>query len=317
MEAKSNTVSVVVVTCKKDYLKRCLDSVRQQVYSVIEIIIIDNSSDKDLANKINQFYKEIRLYQNPFNLFYCSALNRGIAMARGDFILCLNDDVVLDQRFIKEALRGFSISEKIGMVSGKILRFNGITIDSTGLFLSPWRTARERGYGVKDRGQFEKEGYIFGVNGAVAFYRRSMLEGIKIGSDYFDSEYRIFYEDLDIAWRANLLGWKAYYVPEAVARHKRGGSVRQNQGLDKPFARRYLSDELALDLLKNRYLTIIKNESFQGFLLHLPFSILYDFIIWSCTLIFRPHLLKEFILKLPYLNSALNKRRLLIKKLTF
>jgi len=77
------------------------------------------------------------------NLFYCEALNKEIKMSKGNFTLCLNDDVVLDKGFITEAIRGFLLDPKIGMVSGKILRSDGKTIDSTGLFLSLWRTTKE------------------------------------------------------------------------------------------------------------------------------------------------------------------------------
>lgn len=123
---------------------------------------------------------------------------------------------------------GFTTDERIGIVSGKILRQDTKTIDSTGLFLSIERIARERGYGVYDRGQFDKEGYVFGVNGAVAFYRRKMLDVIKQGIDYFDSEYRFFYEDLDLAWRAQNSWGRGFYIPRALAYHMRGGSLRVN-----------------------------------------------------------------------------------------
>ena len=139
-------------------------------------------------------------------MFYAKALNKGIENSIGDFILALNDDVILDKKYIQEALFGFYIGNDVGMVSGKILRRDRLTIDSTGLFLSPWRTARERGYSRKNNGQFNSQGHIFGVSGAIGFYRRKMLDNIKIGEDYFDSDFRMFYEDLDIAWRAHLFG---------------------------------------------------------------------------------------------------------------
>ena len=217
----------------------------------------------------------------------------------------------MDKRFIQEALHGFYQDSSVGMVSGKILRSDGVTIDSTGLFLSPWRTVKERGYGKKDRGQFNAPGYIFGVNGAVAFYRREMLETIKIESDYFDSDFRMFYEDLDIAWRGKLFGWRAYYIPWAVTYHIRGGTARQGLGVARSYARRYLSDELHLDLIKNRYLSIIKNESIFGFLAHLPFIVLYDFLVLSYVLFSRPLLFKRLPFNLRYLKSALRKRRII------
>ena len=55
-------------------------------------------------------------------IFYCQSLNKGIEMSRGDFILCLNDDVILDKRFIEEALKGFNFGGKIGMVKPWIVQ---------------------------------------------------------------------------------------------------------------------------------------------------------------------------------------------------
>jgi GT2 family glycosyltransferase len=288
-------VSIVIVTCgTKDYLWSLLDSIKKQVHHYLEITVIDNSLSLDFKEKIGRYYPGIQVYSSPTNLFYCQAQNIGIKMSKGNFILCLNDDVVLDKSFIEKALKGFFINEKIGMVSGRILRKDGTTIDTTGLFLTPWRTAKERGYGFKNKGQFVKEEYIFGVNGAVAFYRKTMLEEIKEEGNYFDPDFRMFYEDLDIAWRAQNKGWRGYYIPQALAYHVRGGSARGGQGIEKTFARRYLSDELHMDLIKNRYLTIIKNEGFLGFLLHLPFMFLYDLIAWIFILFSRPKLIFLF-----------------------
>ncbi|MDP2937920.1 MAG: glycosyltransferase family 2 protein [Candidatus Omnitrophota bacterium] len=315
MEWPSNKiVSVVIATCgKNDYLKSCLNSLKNQTQPVFETIVIDNSLNSNFSRAINERYPDIKLHSSPKNLFYCEALNKGIKMSKGDFILCLNDDVVLDKGFITEAIRGFLFGPKIGMVSGKILRSDGKTIDSAGLFLTPWRTAKERGYGLKDKGQYEKEEYIFGVNGAVAFYRREMLEAIKVGYDYFDTDYHFFYEDLDIAWRAKRFGWKGYYIPGAVAYHVRGGSVRSVSGINKPYARRYLNTNLQLDLLKNRYLTLIKNDSYLSFLLHLPFILSYDILVWVYILFLKPNLIKKFLLNLKYLKSAFQKRKLIEK----
>ncbi len=155
MEGLSNKiVSVVVVTTGvKDYLWSLLDSIKKQTYTYLEVTVIDNSLNTNFSQEINKRYPEIKLYSSPKNLFYCEALNKGIELSMGDFILCLNDDVTLDRKFIEEALKGFEINERIGMVSGKILRSDRKTIDSRGLFLSLWRAAKERGYGLEDRGQ--------------------------------------------------------------------------------------------------------------------------------------------------------------------
>lgn len=309
MEGASNKIAVIVVTLKIDtYLKPCLDSLINQSYPLDEIIVIDNSFNKDFRLRIIKDYPNIKLYSPRKRLSYCESLNLGISLSKGDFTLCLNDDVILDKDFVKEALKGFLVDKRVGMVSGKVLRYDKTTIDSTGLFLSLWRTAQERGYGLKDKGQFKENGFIFGVNGAVGFYRRQMLEDIKEKDEYFDSRFRFFYEDLDLAWRANRKGWNGYYISTALAYHLRGGTVREKIGINKRWARCYLNDELHLDLLKNRYLVIFKNESLKGFLTHLPFIILYDFLIWSYILIYRPKLIIRFILKLGYLKTTLKEK---------
>jgi GT2 family glycosyltransferase len=309
-EASNKIVSAIVVSCGiKDYLIPCLDSLNAQTLAVCEIIVIDNSCHPEFREGILGKYPDINLYSSSRNLSYCDALNKGIKSANGIFILCLNDDLILDNYFMEKALRGFMVDPRVGMVSGKILRYDRRTLDSAGLFLTCWRSAKERGYGVKDRGRFEKEEYVFGVNGAVAFYRKEMLQDIKEDGNYFDPDFHFFYEDLDIAWRAKRHGWKGYYIPGAIAYHIRGGTLRSAEGINKPYARRYLADNLHGDLVKNRYLIIIKNEMWPEFLLHLPFIVLYDIIMWTYILFFRPRQIKIFISNLNYLKSALEKRR--------
>lgn len=304
-------VSVVIVTCRvKCYLAECIKSVKRQSYPAAEIIVIDNSLFPSAAE--SPFFsneKEIKLCSGEGNLFYGGGLNKGIQMSCGEFLLCLNDDVILDENFIREALAGFHVDHRIGMVSGKILRHDGKTIDSTGLLLSPMRTARERGYNRKDRGGFQKQGYIFGVSGATAFYRRRMLDEIRSEGKYFDPELRMFYEDLDISWRAQRAGWKGYFVPGALAYHLRGATLRKEEGIGRQWGRRYISDEFHADLIKNRYRVLIKNESVLGFFLHLPFIFFYDFIVWFYILILKRNVVRILFSSSLGWASAFKKRK--------
>ncbi|MDD5119817.1 MAG: glycosyltransferase family 2 protein [Candidatus Omnitrophica bacterium] len=286
-------VSVIIVTIgAKDYIKSSLDSVFKQTSLPQEVIVIDNSLKPELGLQINKLYPLVKVYSEKENLFYSLSLNKGIDSTRGEFVLCLNDDVVLERDFIQEALKAFLVNNKIGLVGGRMLRSKGEILDSTGLFLTPWRSAKDRGYGMASLNVFDEPGFIFGVNGAAAFYRRKMLEEIKEGADYFDSRFRMFYEDMDISWRANKKGWRAYYFPSAVARHVRGGSFRPDCGIDKAVARRYLDEHLHYELIKNRYLTILKNETFSGFILHLLPVLIYELHLWAYILFFQPKLIK-------------------------
>lgn len=289
-------VSIIIVTIgSKDYLHRCLDSIKAQSHPDIEVIVIDNSLKSDSSAKIHGSFPFVKLYSSLQNLYYGVSLNKGIGLSHGEFILCVNDDVILDRDYIRQALKGFLQKDNVGMVSGKILRTDGLTLDSTGLFLSLWYSAKERGYGRKDTGKFEKSGFIFGVSGSAAFYRKKMLEDIKQGQDYFDPNFRMFYEDLDMSWRAHNRGWKAYYIPAAKAFHVRGGSFRPDSGLGAAIARQYLNPELHSELIKNRYLAILKNADPVSFFAHLIPVILYDFCAWGYVLFFRPKVVKIFM----------------------
>lgn len=234
----SGLVSAIVVTCRAhEFLQPCLESLEEQRYARREVILVDTSADALRCGGTRG---------------YGQGLNEGIRRARGEFILCLNDDVILDRDFISEALRGFSVHPAVGMVTGRILRMDRQTIDSTGLFLSIWAAPRERGYGRRDRGQYNRSGYVFGASGAAALYRRGMIDDLAGSGNFYDPALRFFYEDLDVAVRAQAKGWKGYYCASALAFHLRGGSCRTSAGRGKAHARRYLDDHLLAELFKSR-----------------------------------------------------------------
>jgi GT2 family glycosyltransferase len=240
-----------------------------------EVIVIDNASSDGSVETARESFPGIRLIRNVRNEFFARAQNQGIDVSRGDFILCLNSDCVLGRGYLREVLSAINLDPKIGMVSGKILRMDRETIDSAGLFLGRNRKPAERGYGKKDKAQYDSPGYIFGVSGACAFFRKSMLEDIKDEYGYFDETFGMYYEDLDLCWRANKKGWKAYYNPKALAYHARGGSaLGRAKGRGPNFL--YLPYDLKKKYVENRYKCIRKNDTLKDYLLNLPFIIAYD-----------------------------------------
>lgn len=269
-------ISVIIVNYnRKDLLKKCLDSVYHQSLKDTEVIVVDNGSTDDSVQMVKSFYPDARLIENSKNLLFCKAQNQGIESAKGDFILSLNSDCFLDRIYLKEALSACSLDTRIGMVSGKLLRPDKNTIDSTGLFLGRNRKVVERGYGQKDKGQYDNPGYVFGVSGACAFFRKKMLEGIRDGNGYFDERFGMYYEDLDLCWRAQKKAWKAYYDPKALAYHVRGATATNGDGKrGSSFPR--LSRELKKRYINNRHMCIRKNDSMWGIIINLPFILLYE-----------------------------------------
>jgi len=299
------SVSVIVINWNGEgFLKKCLSSVLSQSYRDLELLTVDSGSTDGSLNLLKREFPGLQVLAKKENIGFCKAFNEGCRRTKGEYVLALNSDTYLDPHFVEEAVGSMERDPEIGAISGKVLRFDGETIDSTGQFLRRDRGVFERGYNEKDTGRYEREGQVFSVCGAVAFYRREMLEDVSVGGEYFDEEYFAFYEDLDIAWRANLLGWRCFYNPRAIAYHSRGGT---SPSTTKKFLGGYefvrRPKEVKFHILKNRYLTMVKNESLASLLADLPLILSRELLLWGYVLIFCPAL----FLRLPaILCSALN-----------
>ncbi|MBI3584164.1 MAG: glycosyltransferase family 2 protein [Nitrospinae bacterium] len=309
MTTKDETVSIIIINRNGErFLSGCIESVKNQSYNKIEIILIDNvSTDKSLSF-VKENHEDVTIIANSNNEGYSKAANTGILKSKGEYILILNPDVILDLKFIENCLTAIKRDEKIGSVSGKLLRFRTDDshdfIDSTGLILcQDIRRPLDRGQNQRDNGQYDKEEYIFGVNGAAPFYRRAMLEDVKIGNEYFDEDFFAYYEDVDIAWRAQLLGWKCYYTPFAVAYHYRSylKAEKGNSG--------------GIHAVKNRYLLYLKNEFTVSFLKHI-LRILFIEAIRFLRYFFRE---KDALIGVKavctYILPTLKKRAFIMKKI--
>lgn len=318
MVQESILVSVVIVSCgKDDLLSCCIKSVQAQKYQPVECFVFLNRTSQEEAMRWVKSYSKVHFESFDTNELYCKPLNRGIRKSSGLFILCLNDDVVLKPDFIEKVISVFMSDLKIGAVSGRIMREDGKTIDTLGLSWSRSRKPVDIGYGrLLDFTADTKAGDIFGVNGAVAFYRRSMLEDIKLADQYFDEDYGIYYEDFDVAWRAQRAGWKAKYCPSAIATHKRGATTR-NQNKQLKFLDKLAFTHLPLDLkirhMRNRYATLIKNDSLLLFLRDLPWIIFYEIRLFAYLVFFDRAVLVNFLKTFSFVSSAFLKRRMILK----
>lgn len=306
-------VSAIIVNWnKKAYLKNCLHSLLNQTHRHIEIIVVDNDSWDGSPQMVKEEFPQVKLIANEHNELYCRAQNQGIKVAEAEYIMCLNNDVVLEKDFVEKLLEAANVNEKIGMVCGKIMSWDRVTVDSAGQLLGRSRRPVERGYKKKDTGRYDEPCYIFSAGGVAPLYKRRMLEDIKIDGEYLDESYGMFYEDLDIAWRANLFGWRGFYNPSAVAYHQRGGTAKAYMpriNLLKRYDFAYLSGELQVSLVKNRYMTILKNDTLRDFIINLPWIIGYEIKLWSYFAFFRLFLVPRIIKNISCLKAALRKRR--------
>jgi GT2 family glycosyltransferase len=234
-------------------LGNCIESIKLQTYKNIDINIIDNDSSDGSFDFIATEYPEISLAKNPRNEGFSKAHNQAIRTSSGEYVLPLYFDIILMPTFVEEMVKAIESSPEVGMVSGKLytLRDGKKTniIDSTGITMKRMWPA-DRGQNEADSGQYDKMEHVFGASGAAPLFRREMLEDIMVNGEYFDEDFYIYVEDVDLCWRAQLYGWKALYTPSAIAYHIRG-ATREN---DSQIQRDYL-----VIGYRNRYWTIVKN----------------------------------------------------------
>ncbi len=178
MSAARAPVAVVIVTWNSTrYLSDCLDSLRGLVRPPAEIVVVDNGSTDGSPDLVRDRYPEVDLLECGSNLGFCRANNLGIARTSPPFVLVLNPDTRLSPRFLEELLPAFDAPD-VGMAAGKLLRFDGRTLDSAGQILGRSRQPKDRGYGTLDRGRYDQDTVVFGACGAAALYRRAMLAAV-------------------------------------------------------------------------------------------------------------------------------------------
>jgi GT2 family glycosyltransferase len=306
-------VSVTIVTYNSGrFIKRCLESVLEQKYPQKEIIVIDNNSSDGTADILEQFEDRCRIVYNEENLGFAAAQNQAIHMARGQWILTLNPDVLLLPGFIQSLVDASRIDSRVGSVCGKLLTIKSnfdlpekALVDSTGIYFTPMLRHLDRGSQEVDNGHYLNYEYVFGATAAAALYRREMIEDILVDGEFFDSDFFVYREDADVAWRAQLLGWTCIYTP-----HARGYHVRNVL----PGNRRALPAEINMHSVKNRFLMRLKNMTGPLYARNCLSITLRDFLVVSCCLLREHSSLKAFWYIAKNWKRALAKRQQIMER---
>ncbi len=219
-------VSVVIPNWNgAHHLPTCLDSLRRQIYPHVEVIVADNGSTDESLALLARDYPEVRVLALGENLGFTGACNAGMQAAQGEFVALLNNDTEVDPHWLEEIIAAFERHPQAGLVASKMLLFDQRdTFHTAGDFYRVDGTPGNRGVWQKDVGQYDQEEYVFNACGGSAAYRQAMLEQVGL----LDQDFFFSCEDLDLAWRAQLVGWRCVYTPHAVVYHKlsaTGGGV--------------------------------------------------------------------------------------------
>lgn len=330
---KPKSVSVHIVTFNSaDDIMECLSAVLAQDYPINKIVVVDNASSDGSADKVRVFSNQFNsfssekisadhealsstnanvqtpafvLLENERNTGFAPAHNQAIAGTNTDYVLVLNPDLTLAPDYISRLVARMEANPRIGSATGKLLlKADHSLVDSTGLEMNRTRRAFDRGAG-EPAGQWNESGPVFGVSGAAAMYSRRMIEDISVDGEFFDSDFFAYKEDVDVAWRAGLFGWQAYYDAEAIGYHERGWKSSGRSG-KAMFIKRisYI----------NRYKMIYKNESSRKILLTLLYSLPYEIAAHGYSLLKEPKLIGAWSSFFEERTALKRKRRYIQEK---
>jgi GT2 family glycosyltransferase len=198
------------------HLPTCLDSLRQQHYPAVEVLVVDNASQDD-SLEILARYPEIQTLPQRKNLGFTGACNAGLDAAGGSIRVLLNNDTEVDPGWLTAIAKAFDRYPEVGLVASKMRLFDRRdTLHTAGDYVTPDGMAHNRGVWEKDAGQYNRPAYVFSACGGSAAYRAAMLDQIGL----LDRDFFFSFEDVDLAWRAQLAGWRCLYAPDAIVYHK-------------------------------------------------------------------------------------------------
>lgn len=282
-------ISVVIVTRNSEkFIVECLSSMRRQTACVDRIIVMDNGSSDATVECVRDRFPDVHIVELGENTGFCRANNAGYRQTTSEFVLFANPDTVIEPDYIEKALAAFDEDARIGMVSGKLLRFDRRTIDSAGQVLTRGRKIQDRGYGRPDDGSYGIPTDVDSVCGAMMMCRRKMMDDIASGGEFFDEDFFAFGEDMDVGWRARRFGWRVHYVPAAVGLHFRGSTQEKHTGWTDRVRMAARPPELKYHIVKNRWLMMIKNETLGGYLRNLPWIWTRDMALLAYLLFSSP-----------------------------
>ncbi len=208
--------SVIVPTLNGAHLLReCLDSLMGQSYPNLEVIVADGASTDGTQALLESAYPSVRLLRLRRNAGFSGNVNAGLRAARGDVLCLLNNDAQAESDWVAICVEALARRPAIGSVASKVLFSDGRTINSAGDDFCRDGAARQRGAGQPDAEAWNEPGPVFGAMGGAAAYRRAMLADTGL----LDEAFFMYLEDVDLAFRGQLLGWGCHYEPLARVYH--------------------------------------------------------------------------------------------------
>ena len=219
-------VSVIVVNWNGEaVIGECLESLTKQSLLPSEIIVVDNGSTDTSLEVIHSFDNKLPLIVVPTgeNLGFAKANNLGSELSKEGLVALLNNDAVAEPQWLKEMVTTMGRYPECGIVASKLLVYGKDCIDSTGDGFSTALKGFKMGEGEPASSRCKEEEVMAACAGAV-LYRRECIEEV----GFFDQDFFLVWEDVDLSLRARWGGWRIFYSPKAVVHHKVRSSIVAN-----------------------------------------------------------------------------------------
>jgi GT2 family glycosyltransferase len=262
-------IAVIIVNWNSgQLLRQCVAALTNQTAIVDSIVVVDNASSDGSLAAVEGSYPQVKIIRLDRNIGFAEGNNIGIdAVQNFDWIALVNPDVFPEPQWLEKLLNStrsypgytFYASRMMTNADRTILDGAGDTYHTSG---AAWR----RGHGTKYHAGAIEKGEVFGACAAAALYWREALVEV----DGFDAKYFCYFEDVDLAFRLRLAGYRGLYVPDAIVRHI--GSATTGKG----------SDFMIYHGHRNLVWTYFKDMPWLLFWLYLPQHLLLNLasILW-------------------------------------
>jgi GT2 family glycosyltransferase len=246
-------------------LANCLGSLAR-LSTPARWVVADNGSNDGSLDYVRQSFPGVDVFDLGGNLGFAAGYNAAIALVDSPWLVLLNNDATLQPDWIEQLLCWAKNRPQAAILGGKLLFGPAGSgergrVQSAGASFTDAGTAFEMGWGVEDRGQFDDPRMVGAIPGAAMLVRREVF--LQLGG--FDASYGAYLEDVDLCWRAWLMGYEVHYVPSAVGHHEYGAS---GGGRAAPYRIRLMQ--------RNRLANMVKNLEQGSLVRGLAVSFAYD-----------------------------------------
>lgn len=209
-------VSIVILNWNgKHFLKECFDSISKQSFKDFEILLVDNGSTDGSIKFIKKNYPYIRIIENKENTGFARGNNIGVEKAKGKFIVFLNNDTLVDKKWLETLVTKMK-NENVGCCGSKLLYYDRReTINSIGSFLTVFGLSGSLGDGMPTE-KFSESIELLAPSGGSMCIKRDLFQ--ELGG--FDSDFFAYSEDLDLGWRVWNSNKRVVFAPNSIVYHK-------------------------------------------------------------------------------------------------